>query len=168
MFDGGQHGGHANIEHVDHEQLEIVGEREANLLTRSTCNLGQQKHGVANVHGTHMEAPSMGVGMVTHEDPVVEEALPAMGGNVEMEDVNQTTSYEIMDELGKAPLYEGSTLSSLALTLLKMNCCKTHGTTNAFVNELLGLLKQSVLPQPNTLLAIEHEVTTILNKLGLA
>jgi hypothetical protein len=64
VFDGGQHGGHANIEHVDHEQLEIVGEREANLLTRSTCNLGQQKHGVANVHGTHMEAPSMGVGMV--------------------------------------------------------------------------------------------------------
>lgn len=54
------------------------------------------------------------------------------------------------------------------LTLLIMNCCKTHGTKNAFVNELLGLLKQSVLPQLNTLLTIEHVATTILNKLSLA
>jgi hypothetical protein len=75
---------------------------------------------------------------------------------------------KIMDELGRIPFYEGSTLSSSIMTLLIMNCCKTHGTTNAFVNELLGLLKQNVLPQPNTLLAIEHEATTILNKVGLA
>jgi hypothetical protein len=61
-----------------------------------------------------------------------------------MEDVNQTTSHEVMDELGRVPLYEDSTLSSLVATFLIMNCCKTHGTTNAFVNELLGLLKWSV------------------------
>jgi hypothetical protein len=73
------------------------------MLARSTCNLRQQKHGVENVQGTHMEAPSMVVGMVraefqpnppgveirsndmaTHEVPVVEEALPVMEGNVEM------------------------------------------------------------------------------------
>jgi hypothetical protein len=90
-----------------------------------------------------------------------------MGGNVEMEDVNRTTSHEVMDELGKIPLYQGSTLSSLAATLLTMNCCKTHETKNAFVNELLGLLKWTVLPQPNTLPTIGHEATTILNKLGL-
>jgi hypothetical protein len=106
--------------------------------------------------------------MATHEVPIVGETLPFMGGNVEMEGVNQTTSHKIMDELGKVPFYEGSVLSSLAVILLIMNCCKTHGKTNAFVNEQLGLLKQSVLPQPNTLLATKHEATTILNKLGLA
>jgi hypothetical protein len=52
---------------VDHEQLKIVGKRRANLLAKSTCNLGQQEHGVANVHGTHMEMPSMDVGMVGAE-----------------------------------------------------------------------------------------------------
>jgi hypothetical protein len=67
VFDGGRHGGHANIKHVDHEQLEIVGENIANLLARSTCNLGQQEHGVAYVHGTRMEVPSMSVGMVGAE-----------------------------------------------------------------------------------------------------
>jgi hypothetical protein len=72
-----------------------------------------------------------------------------------------------MDELGKVPFYECLTLSNLVTTLLILNCCKTHGTTNAFVNELLGLLKRNVLPQPNTLISIEHEVTTILDKLGL-
>jgi hypothetical protein len=56
----------------------------------------------------------------------------------------------------------------LVATLLIMNCCKTLGTTNAFVNELLGLLKWSVLPQSNTLPTIKHETTTTLNKLGLA
>jgi hypothetical protein len=43
-----------------------------------------------------------------------------------------------------------------------MNCCKTHGTINAFVNELLGLLKRSVLPQLKTLLATEYEITITL------
>jgi hypothetical protein len=84
--------------------------------------------------------------MATHEVPIVEETLLAMRGNVEMEDVNQITSHEIIDELERVPLYEGSTLSNLATTLLIMNCCKTYGTINAFVNELLGLVKQSVLP----------------------
>ncbi len=55
--------------------------------------------------------------MATHEIPVTEETLPTMGGNVEMEDVNQTTSHEVLDELGRIPLYEGSTLSSLAHTI---------------------------------------------------
>jgi hypothetical protein len=63
-FDGARHGSHANIDHVNHEQSEIVGKKEANMLAISTCNIGQQEHRLANVHGTHMEAPSMGVGMV--------------------------------------------------------------------------------------------------------
>jgi hypothetical protein len=32
-----------------------------------------------------------------------------MGGNVEMEDVNQITLHEVMDELGRVPFYEGLT-----------------------------------------------------------
>jgi hypothetical protein len=47
--------------------------------------------------------------MATHETPIVEQTLLAMGGNVEMEYVNQITSHEVMDELGIVPFYEGST-----------------------------------------------------------
>jgi hypothetical protein len=49
-----------------------------------------------------------------------------------------------------------------------MNYCKTHGSTNAIVNELLGLLKRSVLSQPNTLPATKYEAKTTLKKLKLA
>jgi hypothetical protein len=76
--------------------------------------------------------------------------------------------HEVMHKLGRIPLFEGSILTSLSSTLLILNCCKTHGVTNVFVNELLGLLKQNVFPQPNTLLATKHGASNVLNRLELA
>ena len=66
------------------------------------------------------------------------------------------------------PLYEGSTLSMLCATLLLVNCCKTHGVSNSFMNELLMLLSTSILPQGNCLPKTEYEASKILRRLGLA
>ena len=66
------------------------------------------------------------------------------------------------------PLYEGSTLSMLCATLLIMNCCKTHGVSNMFMNELFMLLSMSILPLGNSLPKTEYEATKILKRLGLA
>jgi hypothetical protein len=56
-----------------------------------------------------------------------------------------------LEEALRIPLFERSTLSSLASTFFIMNCCQTHGTSNTFIFELLGLLKNNILPNPNTL-----------------
>ena len=66
------------------------------------------------------------------------------------------------------PLYEGSTLSMLCATLLIVNCCKTHGVSNTFINELLMLLSMSILPVGNCLPKSEYEASKILRRLGLA
>ena len=66
------------------------------------------------------------------------------------------------------PLYEGSTLSMLCATLLIVNCCKTHGVSNTFMNELLMLLSMSILPAGNCLPKTEYEASKILRRLGLA
>ena len=66
------------------------------------------------------------------------------------------------------PLYEGSTLSMLCATLLIVNCCKTHGVSNMFMNELLMLLSMTILPMGNCLPKTEYEASKILRKLGLA
>ena len=66
------------------------------------------------------------------------------------------------------PLYEGNTLSMLCATLLIVNCCKTHGVSNAFMNELFMLLSMSILPVGNCLPKTEYEASKILRRLGLA
>ncbi len=74
----------------------------------------------------------------------------------------------MFDEASRVPLYEGAALSGLAATLLIFNCCCTHGISNAFINEMLCLLKMSILPQPNTLPSNEYEASNTLKKLRLA
>ena len=73
-----------------------------------------------------------------------------------------------IDIAATLPLYEGSTLSMLCATLLLVNCCKTHGVSNSFMNELLMLLSTSILPQGNCLPKTEYEARKILRRLGLA
>jgi hypothetical protein len=68
-------------------------------------------------------------------------------------------------ETSRVPLFERSTLSSLASTLVVMNCCCTHGTSNTFIFELLGLLKKNILPNPNTLPSLEHEAFKTMKQL---
>ena len=73
-----------------------------------------------------------------------------------------------IDIAATLPLYEGSTLSMLCATLLVVNCCKTHGVSNSFLNELLMLLSMSILPVGNCLPKTEYEASKILRRLGLA
>ena len=79
----------------------------------------------------------------------------------------QGSSPEI-DIASTLPLYEGSTLSMLCATILIVNCCKTHGVSNSFMNELLMLLSMSILPPGNCLPKTEYEASKILRRLGLA
>ena len=72
------------------------------------------------------------------------------------------------DIVATLPLYEGNTLSMLCATLLIVNCCKTHGVSNAFMNELFMLLSMSILPVGNCLPKTEYEASKILRRLGLA
>ncbi len=74
----------------------------------------------------------------------------------------------MIDETSKIPLFEGSTLSSLSVTFLILNCCRTHGASNAFITKLLGLLKKNILSTPNTLPSLEYEAFSTLKRLGLA
>ena len=92
------------------------------------------------------------------------------------EDVEELLSQIPNDRMGSnpeidiaatLPLYEGSTLSMLCATLLIVNCCKTHGVSNSFMNELLMLLSMSILPQGNCLPKTEYEASKILRRLGL-
>jgi hypothetical protein len=73
-----------------------------------------------------------------------------------------------IDTAATLPLYEGSTVSMLCATLLILNCCKTHGVSNMFMNELLMLLSMSILPAGNCLPKTEYEASKILSRLGLA
>ena len=73
-----------------------------------------------------------------------------------------------IDIAATLPLYKGSKLSMLCATLLIVNCCKTHGVSNTFINELLMLLSMSILPVGNCLPKTEYEASKILRKLGLA
>jgi hypothetical protein len=65
------------------------------------------------------------------------------------------------EKMARIPLYENSQTSSLCVTLLILNCCRTHGTSNVFIIELLGLLKNTTLPTPNTLPSFEHETSNM-------
>jgi len=69
--------------------------------------------------------------------------------------------HSMFDEESRVLLYEGATLLGLTTTLLILNCCCTHGTSNLFINEMLHLLKMSILPQPNTLPKNEYQTSSI-------
>lgn len=61
-------------------------------------------------------------------------------------------NHSMFNEASQVPLYEAATLSRLVVVvLLILNCCRTHGINNVFINEMLNVLKMNNLPQPNTL-----------------
>jgi len=75
---------------------------------------------------------------------------------------------ERFEDVARVPLFEGSTLSSLSTTILILNCCQIHGVSNAFILELLALLKRNILPRPNALPRSEYEASCTPKKLKLA
>ena len=94
-----------------------------------------------------------------------EEDLEDLLGQIPDERMGSNPEFDIAATL---PLYEGSTLSMLCATLLIVNCCKTHGVSNTFMNELFMLLSMSILPMGNCLPKSEYEASKILRRLGLA
>jgi hypothetical protein len=75
--------------------------------------------------------------------------LKYVGENEEDDDITSLSHEATMnfgqqefEEMAKIPLHENSQTSSLCVTLLILNCCRTHGTSNVFITELLGLLKK--------------------------
>jgi len=85
--------------------------------------------------------------------------MPELGDGLE----GWTQEHMASKEALRVPLFERSTLSILASTLLIMNCCHTHGTSNSFISKLLGLLKKNILPNPYTLPSSEHKVFRTMN-----
>ena len=125
----------------------------------------------------HQPAHEHGEGNLEHEDLEDLEELEEFSDSSDAEDLEDLLGQIPHDRLGTnpetniattMPLYEGATLSMLCATLLIVNCCKTHGVSNTFLNELLMLLSMSILPQGNCLPKTEYEATKILRRLGLA
>jgi hypothetical protein len=58
-------------------------------------------------------------------------------------DANMNFGHESFEDAIKVPLFEGSTLSSVYVTILILNCYQTHGIFNAFIAKLLALLKKN-------------------------
>jgi hypothetical protein len=105
-----------------------------------------------------------------------EESDPSNSATSDCEDLEELLAQIPNDRMGSQPqfdiaatlpLYEGSTLSMLCATLLIVNCCKTHGVPNTFMNELFMLLSMSILPVGNCLPKTEYEASKILRRLGL-
>ena len=94
-----------------------------------------------------------------------EEDLEELLGQIPDERMGSNPEIDIAATL---PLYEGSMLSMLCATSLIVNCCKTHGVSNTFMNELFMLLSMSILPIGNCLPKTEYEASKILRRLGLA
>ena len=167
------------------------------MPSTSTSDMGLHMSESADSHGQeaidHASVPGNGIpseeeglsGMQDYGDPEdgardsssEEDWYAASDNNSDAEEVEDLLGQIPNDRMGSnpefdvaatLPLYEGSTLSMLCATLLIVNCCKTHGVSNMFMNELLMLLSLSILPVGNCLPKTEYEASKILRKLGLA
>ena len=87
--------------------------------------------------------------------------IPAMEATVQ-------TERNAMEESARTPLFAGAKLTQLSCTLLLLNCLRTHGASNALVNELFQLLADSILPGINSLPRSEYAASKMLKQLGLA
>jgi hypothetical protein len=64
------------------------------------------------------------------------------------------------------PLYQGCEFNRLTRTLMILNTCAAHRCTNGFVDELLSLSQNSILPKPNNRWS-HYEVKCPVQNLGL-
>ena len=68
----------------------------------------------------------------------------------------------------ETPLHAGSPLKRLTLTLMLLVWCTTFAIPNNFVDELLKLLKETIVPKDNTLPKSFYEAKCLLMMLGLS
>jgi hypothetical protein len=99
------------------------------------------------------------VGAMASDTEVEEEELPGMRPGRIHEDI-------LDNEAACTPLFGGARLSRLAATILLMNTCRVHRCSNNFIDKLLGLLSNSVLPEANHLPKTEYEASKEMKRLG--
>jgi hypothetical protein len=101
-------------------------------------------------------------GMEDNNDP-----MESSGTTMNIKDPSGIVLDVLLRE-ARTPLYAGSSSNRLASILMVLNCCTTFGVSNSFVDELLKLLHESILPKGNTLPKTFHEAKGLLMKLGLS
>jgi hypothetical protein len=77
------------------------------------------------------------------------------------------TNFDALNDAYRTPLYSGARLSCLAAVLLLLNLCRTHGCSELMMDEMLMLLKRSVLPEMNSLPEIAYKANKYLKRLRL-
>jgi len=65
------------------------------------------------------------------------------------------------------PLYPGAKSTKLASTLLLMNICTVHSILNKFMDQLLALLHEHLLPLDNILPSSMYAAKSLTSKVGL-
>jgi hypothetical protein len=64
-------------------------------------------------------------------------------------------------------LYQGYELNMITNTLMIFNTCATQRHTNGFIDKLLSLLRNSILPKLNNLPESHYEAKSLIQNLGL-
>jgi len=147
---------------VEQESSPIVGEVDVLRMVTNCFN----KYDTINVTGQRIdniehdppedapaEDPSMGHGLPVQDIDNVNDGVDANNDPVEREG----TSTNVKDPVGvdmnvllreaQTPLYAGSIANRLMSTLMLLVSCTTYGVPNRFVDELLKLLKKTILSE---------------------
>ena len=74
---------------------------------------------------------------------------------------------ELLEDEASTLLFSGSHLTSLGATLLLLNLCHTHGTSNLSISNLFSILSSSTLPTINHLPKNNYQASKRLKQLGL-
>jgi hypothetical protein len=120
---------------------------------------------LANPHNADTSLGDAGGPLEDHYEDIEEEALEDEDTSANEEG---SLSEEVLEEYARLRLFPGSQLSCLSTTLLLLNCCRTHGCSTTFIDELFKLLSKSVLPTANSLPTSEYTASKKLKELGLS
>ena len=75
---------------------------------------------------------------------------------------------ELLEDEASTLMFSGSRLTSqVGATLLLLNLCHTHGTSNLFISNLFSILSSSILPTINHLPKNNYQASKRLKQLGL-
>jgi hypothetical protein len=159
-IDHGGNGGLAPSEHVEERLLgddsveDHVDGQPADDVDGDGVETGE-----SSLSGNSGGSEDEDVGAMASDTEVEEEELPGLRRGQVQEDI-------LDNEAACTPLFGGARLSGLAATILIMNTCRVHRCSNTFIDELLSLLSNSVLPEANHLPKTEYEASKEMKRLG--
>ncbi len=97
----------------------------------------------------------------------INDPMEARGTSCTIDDPSGIALDTLLRE-ARTPLYAGSSSNRLTSILLILVCCTTFGVPNGFVDELLKLLHETILPKDNMFPKTFYEAKCLLMKLGLS